>query len=191
MSHSTRGAHAHPDQPTLEQHRTTVRGLLREVPDFPEPGVLFRDIAPVLGSPEGLVAIADGMTQLCPRDLTLVAGIEARGFMLGTPLALTLQRGFVPIRKKGKLPSPTISVSYDLEYGSAQIEMPQTAVHDKDQVVIVDDVLATGGTADAACRLIEEAGGTVVALVFLMELAALGGRERLSGRRVDSLLTLG
>jgi adenine phosphoribosyltransferase len=183
--------HAHPDQPTLEHHRATVRGLLREVPDFPEPGVLFRDIAPVLGSPEGLVAVADGMTQLCPSDLTLVAGIEARGFVLGTPIALALQRGFVAIRKKGKLPSPTIGVSYDLEYGSAQIEMPQTAIHSGDHVVIVDDVLATGGIADAACRLIEEAGGMVVSLVFLMELTALGGRDRLAGRQVDALLSLG
>lgn len=176
--------------PKLEQYRQVIDSHMRLIPDFPKPGVLFRDITGVLADPEGLRAIVDGMVELCPDDVSMVGGIEARGFVLGTPIALAHNAGFVAVRKKGKLPGETLGVDYELEYGAAGIEIPKDAISPGDEVVVVDDILATGGTADAACRLIEQAGGHVVCVVFLMELNGLGGREKLAGRDIRSLITV-
>lgn len=178
------------DAATLDRCRQVIDSHMRLIPDYPKPGVLFRDITPVLAAPEGLSAMADGMAALCPAGTKLVAGIEARGFVLGTPVALEHRAGFVAVRKQGKLPGPTYAVEYDLEYGSAVIEIPQDAVRAGDEVVVVDDILATGGTADAACRLIEQAGAKVTRLVFLMELEGLGGRDKLAGRDVQALVSV-
>jgi adenine phosphoribosyltransferase len=156
-----------------EGWRRLVLNAVAEVPDFPKPGVKFKDITPVLVAP-----------------VSLDAGIEARGFILGAPLAVAMNRGFVPVRKAGKLPPPVLQASYSLEYGTAQLEVQPTSVRDGQRFAVVDDVLATGGTADAACRLVEEAGGEVVAVVVLIELAGLGGRDKLAGRTVRSLATL-
>lgn len=177
-------------QAKLAAFRAVIESHTRLIPDFPKPGVLFRDITGVLASGEGLRAIVDGMVALCPDDVSMVAGIEARGFVLGTPIALAHDAGFVAIRKKGKLPGETLGVDYELEYGSAGIEIPRAAVRRGDEVVVVDDILATGGTADAACRLIEQAGGRVVCVVFLMELEGLGGRDKLAGRDIRALMTV-
>lgn len=174
----------------LDAYRAIIDSHMRLIPDFPMPGVLFRDITGALAAPDGLRAIVDGMVALCPDDVSMVAGIEARGFVLGSPIALAHDAGFVAIRKKGKLPGVTLGVDYDLEYGSAGIEIPRTAVKPGDEVVVVDDILATGGTADAACRLIEQAGGHVVCVVFLMELEGLGGRDKLSGRDARTLISV-
>lgn len=173
-----------------DARRRRITALLREVPDHPTPGVLFRDITPVLGDPAGLRACVEALAELAGAGAEVVAGVEARGFVLGAPMAVALGTGFVPLRKVGKLPGPVLSASYDLEYGSAAIEVHRDAFRPGQQVVVVDDVLATGGTAAAACRLVEAAGARVAAVVVLLELAGLGGRRRLAGRDVRSLLLL-
>jgi len=167
-----------------------VTSLLRDVPDYPVTGVLFRDITPVLADPAGLKACIDGLVPLVPAGVGVVAGVEARGFVLGSPLALALGTGFVPVRKAGKLPGPVRSAQYALEYGTAQIEVHADAFTAGQQVVVVDDVLATGGTAAAACELVEDTGARVAAVVVLIELEALRGRDALAGRDVRSLLLL-
>ncbi|HTU76117.1 MAG TPA: adenine phosphoribosyltransferase [Trebonia sp.] len=169
-----------------------VTGLLeshiRDVPDYPQPGVLFKDITPLLADPEALRAVIDALAATFgPVDK--VAGIEARGFILAAPVALALEAGFVPVRKKGKLPAATFAQEYDLEYGRATLEVHQDAFQPGDRVLVVDDVLATGGTASATASLIERAGGTVAGIAFLMELSFLSGRDKLPGRQVKSLLT--
>ena len=168
-----------------------VGSLLRDVPDFPEPGVLFKDITPLIGDGAALAAVARVMAEPY-RDagLTSVVGLEARGFIFGTAVALELGVGFVPVRKAGKLPAQTVSLDYSLEYGTATIEIHEDAVLARERVVVVDDVLATGGTAAAAVELLEQVGAEVVAVDVVVELAALRGRERLEGREVTALLTV-
>lgn len=179
-----------PDASRAETARL-VGSLLRDVPDFPEPGVLFKDITPLIGDGAALAAVARVMAEPY-RDagVTSVVGLEARGFIFGTAVALELGVGFVPVRKVGKLPAQTVSLDYSLEYGTATIEIHEDAVSAGERVVVVDDVLATGGTAEAAVELLEQVGAEVVAVDVVVELAALRGRERLEGREVTALLTV-
>lgn len=167
-----------------------VGAALRDVPDYPRPGVLFKDIAPVLADGALLGAVVEALAQRYAGRVDAVAGVEARGFVLGAPLAVRLGVGFVPIRKAGKLPGDLLSAAYDLEYGSASIEVQHDAFAPGARTVVVDDVLATGGTACAACALVERAGASVVEFAVLVELGFLPGRERLAGRVVHSLLAL-
>jgi adenine phosphoribosyltransferase len=163
--------------------------LVRDVPDFPEPGVVFKDITPLLADAAALTLAHDQIAEPFVGDgVDVVAGIEARGFMLGPPVAERLGVGFVPLRKAGKLPWRTHSVSYDLEYGRDTIEVHADAIASGTRVLIVDDVLATGGTAGAAGDLVASSGGEVVGVAVLLELVFLGGRKRLQGHRVHSVL---
>jgi adenine phosphoribosyltransferase len=166
-----------------------LRSHVREVPDFPEPGVLFRDITPLLADGPAFGALIDGLAERYRGRIDAVAGLESRGFILAAPLAHALGVGMITVRKAGRLPGPVIGVDYSLEYGTARLELRAETVTDGSRVLIIDDVLATGGTAAAAIELIEGSGGTVVALVMLLELAALGGRSRTTGYEVDSILT--
>lgn len=162
---------------------------VRSIPDFPEPGIIFRDITTILQDADGLHLAIDSMQDLLKDvDFDVVVGTESRGFIFGVPIAYNLRKPFVPVRKKGKLPCETISQSYDLEYGSATIEMHKDSIKPGQKVVIVDDLIATGGTVEAAVKMIESLGGEVVRIVFLMELAGLKGRERLSRYDVASAL---
>jgi len=166
-----------------------LRAKIRDIPDFPKPGILFKDITPVMQDPASLRLAVEHLRQpFAGRDITAVAGMEARGFIFGSLVAWELGVSFVPLRKPGKLPYASRSVSYDLEYGSAALEIHTDAVTSSDRVLIVDDLLATGGTALASCELLESLGATVVACAFMVELDALGGREKLGGRDIHSLL---
>ncbi|MBB5800541.1 adenine phosphoribosyltransferase [Saccharothrix ecbatanensis] len=165
-------------------------GLLREVPDFPLPGVLFRDLTPVLADPDALRAVVDALQDKIHPDTQVVAAIEARGFLLGAALGYGWRYGVVPLRKPGKLPAVTHRVSYALEYGTATLELPADSISAGQKVVVVDDVLATGGTAAAACELVERAGGVVTGVSVVLEIQGLGGRDLLAGRDVNALLTL-
>ena len=168
----------------------TIADYVTAIPDFPEEGIIFRDITTVIQSPEGFRMAIDEMTALIgDTECDVVAGAEARGFIFGAPIAYALGKGFVPIRKKGKLPRETVSQSYDLEYGSAEIEIHTDSIAPGQRVVLVDDLMATGGTMEAAVKLIERLGGKVVKIVFLLELAGLKGRERLKGYDVASVLS--
>ena len=159
------------------------------IPDFPEPGIMFRDITSVIQDPAGLKLAVDGLTDLVKGlDFDLVIGPESRGFIFGVPVAYLLRKGFVPVRKKGKLPRETVSQKYDLEYGQAEVEIHKDAVRPGQKVVIVDDLIATGGSAEAAAKLVEKLGGQVVRMVFVMELAGLEGRKKLDGYDVESLI---
>ena len=159
------------------------------IPDFPEPGIMFRDITSVIQDPDGLKLAVDGLVDLLKdAAFDLIVGPESRGFIFGVPVAYLKGKGFVPVRKKGKLPRETIKQEYDLEYGQAVIEVHTDAVKPGQKVVIVDDLMATGGSAEAAVKLVEKLGGQVVKLVFVMELAGLKGRERLKGYDVESLI---
>ena len=163
---------------------------VRAIPDFPEPGIIFRDVTSVLQDPDGLKLAVDSMIGLLDGvECDVIAGTESRGLMFGVPIAYQLGKGFIPVRKKGKLPCETISASYDLEYGSAEIEMHKDAIKPGQKVVLVDDLIATGGTLAASIELIEKLGGKVVKVVLLMELAGLKGREKLSGYEVASVIT--
>ena len=162
---------------------------VRSIPDFPEPGIIFRDITTILQDPDGLhLAIQSMQDKLKDTEFDVVVGTESRGFIFGVPIAYNLHKAFVPVRKKGKLPCETVSMEYDLEYGSAVIEMHKDSIKPGQKVVLVDDLVATGGTIEAALKLVEELGGEVVKVVFLMELAGLKGRERLKGYEVESVL---
>jgi len=163
---------------------------IRDVPDYPQPGVMFKDITPLLADPAGFAAVVDAFAaphQDGSSPVDVVAGIEARGFILAAPVALRLGIGFIPLRKRGKLPHTTLGAQYALEYGTAEIEVHIDAVREGQRVLVVDDVLATGGTAAAACELIERAGGVVAGIAVLLELGFLGGRARLAGRPLRSL----
>ena len=163
---------------------------VRAIPDFPEPGIIFRDVTSVLQDPEGLKLAIDSMMGLLDGvDFDVVAGTESRGFMFGVPIAYQAGKAFVPVRKKGKLPCETIHAKYDLEYGSAEIEMHTVAIVPGQKVVLVDDLIATGGTLAASIELIEKLGGEVVKVVLLMELAGLHGRDKLAGYDVASVIT--
>jgi adenine phosphoribosyltransferase len=164
--------------------------LLREVPDFPKKGVVFRDLTPVLADPDALRTVVDALQDHIHPDTEVVAAIESRGFLLGAPLGYGWHYGVVPLRKPGKLPAVSHRISYDLEYGSADLELPADSVKPGQHVVVVDDVLATGGTAEAACELVERAGGIVTGVVVVLELAALDGRKRLAGRHVSALMVV-
>ena len=167
-----------------------LREYIRGVPDFPRPGILFRDITPLLQSPDAFDHVIDRFADYCSdRPIDAVCGIEARGFLFAAPLALRLGKPMVPVRKAGKLPFRTVSVTYSLEYGEAAVEMHADAVQHGQRVLIVDDVLATGGTLAAAAKLIATAGGVVAGAVVLIELADLGGRKALEGGDVLSLIT--
>ena len=163
---------------------------VRSIPDFPEPGIIFRDITTILQDADGLQLAIDGIQKsLEGVDYDIVVGPESRGFIFGVPVAYAMHKGFVPIRKKGKLPCKTVSVSYDLEYGSAVLEMHEDAIKPGQKVVIVDDLIATGGTTEAIVKLIEKMGGEVVKICCVMALAGLKGREKLNGYAVDALIT--
>ena len=162
---------------------------VRSIPDFPEPGIIFRDITTILQDSDGLhLAIQSMQDKLKNTEFDVVVGTESRGFIFGVPIAYNLHKAFVPFRKKGKLPCEAVSKEYDLEYGSAVIEMHKDSIKPGQKVVLVDDLVATGGTIEAAIRLVEELGGEVMKVVFLMELAGLNGRERLKGYDVESVL---
>ena len=166
-----------------------MEDYVRSIPDFPEEGIIFRDVTSVLQDADGLALAIDSMQELV-KDLEfdVIVGTESRGFIFGVPIAYNLHKPFVPVRKKGKLPCETISKSYDLEYGSATIEMHADSIKPGQKVVIVDDLIATGGTIEASIALIEQLGGEVVKAIFLMELAGLNGREKLKGYDVASVI---
>lgn len=166
-----------------------VEDYIKSIPDFPKEGIIFRDVTSVLEDAEGLSLAIDEMNSLLEGvDYNLIAGTESRGFIFGAPLAYMNKKGFIPIRKKGKLPRETVEKSYDLEYGSATIEIHKDAIKPGDRVVLVDDLIATGGTIQAACKLVEELGGEVVKIIFLIELVDLGGRKLLSDYDVASVV---
>ena len=166
-----------------------IEDYVRSIPDFPEPGIIFRDVTSILQDADGLKLAIDSM-QECLKDteVDVIVGTESRGFMFGVPIAYNLHKPFVPVRQKGKLPCETVSRSYDLEYGSATIEMHRDSIKPGQKVAVIDDLIATGGTVEAAVKLIEELGGEVVKIVFLMELAGLKGREKLAGYDVASVI---
>ncbi len=162
---------------------------VRSIPDFPEKGIIFRDVTSVLQDADGLKLAIDGIqAQLEDADFDVVVGPESRGFIFGVPVAYNLHKAFVPVRKKGKLPCETVSMEYDLEYGSAVIEMHKDSIKPGQKVVIVDDLIATGGTIEAITKLVESLGGEVVRICFLMELAGLKGREKLKKYDVRSVI---
>ena len=162
---------------------------VRSIPDFPEPGIIFRDVTSILQDADGLRLAIDSM-QECLKgvDVDVIMGAESRGFIFGMPIAYNLHKPFVPIRKAGKLPCETISQSYELEYGEATIEIHKDSIRPGQKVVIIDDLIATGGTVQAATKLVKQLGGEVVKIVFLMELAGLNGREKLKGYDVASVI---
>ena len=159
------------------------------IPDFPEPGSMFRDITSVIQDPDGLKLAVDGLVDLLKdTEYDLIVGPESRGFIFGVPVAYLTGKGFIPVRKKGKLPRQTVSQKYDLDYGQAEIEMHVDAVKPGQKVVIVDDLIATGGSAEAAAKLVEQLGGEVVKMIFVMELAGLEDRKKLGKYDVESLI---
>jgi len=163
---------------------------IRSVPDWPKKGILFRDITPLLADPKAFAAAVDALCAgITSADIGYVAAVEARGFIFGAAIARKLRAGFVPIRKKGKLPFKTESVSYDLEYGTDTLEVHNDAMDKGSKVLMVDDLLATGGTMAAACKLIEKIGGQIVAISFLIELRELSGRRKLSEYNVKTVIS--
>ena len=167
-----------------------IEEYVRSIPDFPEKGIIFRDITSVLQDADGLKLAIDSMIKLLDGvDFDVIVGTESRGFIFGVPIAYALGKPFVPVRKKGKLPCETISEKYDLEYGSAEIEMHKDSILPGQKAVLVDDLIATGGTIEACTKLIERLGGEVVKIIFLMELAGLKGRDKLAKYDVSSVIT--
>jgi adenine phosphoribosyltransferase len=167
-----------------------LRDFIRDIPDFPQPGILFRDITPLLLDPDALGAAIDGLSELArPLEVDFVVAAEARGFILGAALAHALGAGFVPARKPGKLPHDTVSAEYALEYGVDALEVHADALAGGARVLIHDDLLATGGTADALCRLVADLGAEIAGCAFLVELSFLGGRARLAPHPVHTLIT--
>ncbi|MGH3310454.1 MAG: adenine phosphoribosyltransferase [Streptomyces sp.] len=169
--------------------RELLVGRIRDVADYPQSGVMFKDITPLLADPVAFTALTDSLARICAeRGATKVVGLEARGFILAAPAAVRAGLGFIPVRKAGKLPGATLSQSYDLEYGSAEIEVHAEDLTADDRVLIIDDVLATGGTAEASLELIRRAGAHVAGLAVLLELGFLGGRDRLAPALRDAPL---
>lgn len=167
-----------------------LKKLIREVPDFPKPGINFYDITTLLKDPAGFEEAIDALTELCRGlDVDTVIGVESRGFIFGAPLAYQLGVGFIPVRKPKKLPSDIVSVSYELEYGTDSLEMHKDAIGEGHNVLIVDDLLATGGTARAVVDLVEKVGGKVAGLLFVVELTFLNGRAKFEGYNVRSLVS--
>jgi len=174
----------------IKMKREKLEDYVRTIPDFPEPGIMFRDITSVLQDADGLQMTIDLMQkELEGVDFDVIAGAESRGFIFGAPIAYNLHKPFVLVRKKGKLPCETVEQTYDLEYGTATIEMHKDAIAPGQKVVIIDDLIATGGTVAAAAQLIEKLGGEVVKIVFMMELAGLEGRKKLENYDVSSIIT--
>ena len=168
----------------------TVKDYIRTIPDFPEKGIMFRDVTSVIQDADGLKLAIDEMAKkLDGLDFDVIAGAESRGFVFGMPIAYILHKPFVMIRKAGKLPCETVSKTYDLEYGTATIEMHKDSIKPGQKVVLVDDLIATGGTMKAAAELVEELGGEVVKMLFLIELAGLKGREFLSAYDIDAVVS--
>ncbi len=168
---------------------TSLADCIRAIPDYPQPGVTFRDITPLLGHGPALAEATRSLTErFADVGVDRVIGIEARGFILGAPVAVALGAGFVPVRKAGKLPWAVVREEYALEYGTDKLEIHRDAIHPGERILVVDDVLATGGTAAATCRLAATLGAEIVGLAVLLELTGLGGRSRLGDRRVESLL---
>lgn len=166
-----------------------VEDYITNIPDFPEPGIIFRDITSVISSAEGLRLAIDEMQKLLDGvEFDALAGLESRGFLFGMPIAYNLGKPFLPIRKKGKLPRETVSASYDLEYGSATIEIHKNDVTPGMKIVLIDDLIATGGTLEAAGRLVESLGGEVVKVICLLELKGLNGREKIKKYSVDTVV---
>ena len=173
----------------MEVKTKKLEDYVRSIPDFPEPGIIFRDVTSILQDADGFQLAIDSLMDLLKDvDADVIVGAESRGFIFGAPLAYNLHKPFVLVRKKGKLPCETISRAYDLEYGSAVIEMHKDSIKPGQKVVLVDDLIATGGTIEAAAKLIEELGGIVVKIIFVMELAGLNGRERLKDYDVASVI---
>lgn len=163
---------------------------VRSIPDFPEPGIIFRDVTSILQDADGLQLAIDSIQALIQdKDVDVIVGTESRGFIFGVPVAYNLHKPFIPVRKKGKLPCDTVSADYELEYGNASIEMHKDSIRPGQRVAVIDDLIATGGTIEAAVKLIENLGGEVVKIVFLMELAGLKGRERLKDYDVSSVIS--
>lgn len=166
-----------------------IEEYVRSIPDFPEPGIIFRDVTSILQDADGLHLAIDLMQkELEGLDFDLVVGPESRGFIFGVPIAYNLHKPFIPIRKKGKLPCETVSIEYALEYGTATIEIHKDAIKPGQKVVIIDDLMATGGTTEAIIKLVEQLGGEVVKICFLMELAGLNGRAKLEGYDMASVI---
>ena len=167
-----------------------VEDYIRTIPDFPEEGIMFRDVTTVLQDANGFhLAIDEMQKKLVNTEFDVIVGAESRGFIFGAPLAYNMGKAFVPVRKKGKLPCETVEATYELEYGTATIEMHKDSIKPGQKVVIVDDLIATGGTIEAAAKLVEELGGEVVKIVFLLELAGLDGRQKLSKYEVETVVT--
>lgn len=176
----------------VERDARELAALIRAVPDFPREGILFRDITTLLKDAGAFRRAVDRMAEALRGDrVTKVLGVESRGFILGAPLALELGAGFVPVRKKGRLPAPAVSATYELEYGSDTLEMHRDALQPGERAALVDDLLATGGTAEACVRMARELGAEVARCAFFVELTALGGRERLAPLPVFSLIRFG
>ena len=174
----------------MKNEGVDLKRHIRNIPDWPKEGILFRDITPLLLNPEAFAAAIEALSvDFKDIDVEYVAAVEARGFIFGSAVAEKLGAGFVPIRKKGKLPWKTESITYDLEYGTDTLQVHSDAVENGGKVLMVDDLLATGGTMAAACKLIEKIGGTVAGIAFLIELADLKGREKIAGYNVTSIIT--
>ena len=183
-------AHVTPGDALSLEQTTWLKKYIRSIPDYPQPGILFRDITPLLQDAHALrLAVETMANRYKDAHIDQVVGIESRGFIFGTPLAYLLETGFVPVRKKGKLPAEVIAVEYELEYGSSVLEMHSDAIRPGQRVLVVDDLLATGGTTAGTIKLVEQLGAQVISLAFLIELSDLGGRSRLNGHEVFSLLT--
>lgn len=175
---------------TVHSPMKELKDYVTEIPDFPKPGILFRDVTTIISDPDGLRLAIDGLIDMMEGlNFDLVVGSESRGFVFGTPVAYAMDKGFILVRKKGKLPRETISESYDLEYGTAELEMHADAIKPGQRVIIIDDLIATGGTTEAIVKLVEREGGVVVKIGFVMELAGLKGREKLKGYDIGSLIT--
>jgi len=166
-----------------------IEEYIRSIPDFPEEGIIFRDVTSILQDADGLQLAIDSMQEtLKDVEFDVVLGPESRGFIFGVPIAYNLKKSFVPVRKKGKLPCETIEMEYDLEYGTASIEMHKDSIKPGQKVVIIDDLIATGGTIEAITKLVAQLGGEVVKIVFLMELEGLNGRDKLKGFDIASVI---